>query len=127
MFAKALVNRRIANRLVKQYWHIASSSPSELLAMCKNIIKDLVAKKEKQEANECSIIMSMQGQVTLFQFLKFSSVFTLLVSPSELLAMCKNKMKDLVAKKERQEANECSKSVTSLYNGKPCMGTNIRA
>ena len=40
----------------------------------------------------------------------------------------KNEMKDLVAKKEKQqEANECSKSVASLYNGKPCMGTNIHA
>ena len=36
----------------------------------------------------------------------------------------KNEMKDLVAKKEKQqEANECSKSVASLYNGKPCMET----
>ena len=50
----------------------------------------------------------------------------LFVSPGELLAMKKNEMKELVVE-EKQESNECSKSVAtlSLRKGKPCMGTNI--
>ena len=52
---------------------------------------------------------------------------TSLVSPGELMAMSKNEMKDLTDRKEKQEAEGCSKSVASLYNGKPSMGTSIHA
>ena len=52
---------------------------------------------------------------------------TLLVSPGELLAMSKNEMKDLMDRKEKQEAEGCSESVASLYDGRPCMGTSIYA
>ena len=52
---------------------------------------------------------------------------TSLVSPGELMAMCKNEMKDLTDRKEKQEAEGCSESVASLYDGKSCMGTSIHA
>ena len=52
---------------------------------------------------------------------------TSLVSPGELMAMSKNEMKDLTDRKEKQEAEGCSESVASLYDGKPCMGTSIHA
>ena len=45
------------------------------------------------------IIRSMQGLITLF------------------LCTHKNEIKDLVGRKEKQEANECGKSVSSVYNG----------
>ena len=50
-----------------------------------------------------------------------------LVSPGELLAMSKNEMKDLIDSKKKQEAEGCSDSVASLYDGRPCMGTSIHA
>ena len=43
-----------------------------------------------------------------------------LVSPGELLAMSKNEMKDLIDSKKKQEAEGCSDSVASLYDGRPC-------
>ena len=52
---------------------------------------------------------------------------TSLVLPGELMAMSKNETKDLTDRKEKQEAEECSKSVASLYDGKPCVGTSIHA
>ena len=48
---------------------------------------------------------------------------TSLVSPGELMSMSKNEMKDLTDKKEKQEAEGCSESVASLYDGKPNTGT----
>ena len=47
---------------------------------------------------------------------------TSLVSQGELMAMSKNEMKDLTARKEKQEAEGCSESVACLCDGKPCMG-----
>ena len=52
---------------------------------------------------------------------------TSLVSPGDLLAMSKNEMKDLMDRKEKQEAEGRSESVASLYDGKPCVGTSIHA
>ena len=43
---------------------------------------------------------------------------TSLVSPGELMAMSKNEMKDLTDRKEKQEAEGCSESAASLYDGK---------
>ena len=36
-------------------------------------------------------------------------------------------MKDLMDRKEKQEAEGCSELVASLYDGRPCMGTSIHA
>ena len=52
---------------------------------------------------------------------------TSLVSPGELMSMSKNEMKDLMDRKEKQKAEECSESVASLYDIRPCMGTSIHA
>ena len=35
-------------------------------------------------------------------------------------------MKDLMDRKEKQEAEECSESVASLYDGRTSMGTSIK-
>ena len=43
------------------------------------------------------------------------------------MAMSKNEMKDLMDRKGKQEAEGCSESVASLYDGRPCMGTSIHA
>ena len=36
-------------------------------------------------------------------------------------------MKDLMDRKEKQEAEGCSELIASLYDGRPCMGTSIHA
>ena len=57
---------------------------------------------------------SHEGLVTLQDTVPIPSVpFTLIVSPGKLMEKNKNEMKDMVAKKEKQDANECSKSVAS--------------
>ena len=43
------------------------------------------------------------------------------------MAMSKNEMKNLTDRKEKQEAEGCSESVASLYDGKPCRGTSFHA
>ena len=43
------------------------------------------------------------------------------------MAMSKNEMKDLTDKKEKQEAEGCSESVASLYDGKPCTYGNMNS
>ena len=52
---------------------------------------------------------------------------TNIVSPGEIVTMKEDELKDVMARKEQDEAYQCSKSVASLYDGKPCMGTSIHA
>ena len=56
-----------------------------------------------------------------------SVLLTWLVSLGKLMAMNKNEMRDLVAKEEKQEANDCSKSDAALYNANHEWEQNIRA
>ena len=43
------------------------------------------------------------------------------------MAMSKNETIDLTDRKEKQEAEGCSESVASQYDGKPRMGTSVHA
>ena len=52
---------------------------------------------------------------------------TNLVSAGEILAMNQDEIDKLAEQKEEKEAYQCAKSVASLYQGKPCMGTSIHA
>ena len=52
---------------------------------------------------------------------------TNLVSTGEILTMNLDEMNELIERKEQKEAYQCAKSVASLYQGKPCMGTSIHA
>ena len=56
-----------------------------------------------------------------------SVLLTWLVSSGKLMAMNKNEMRDLVAKEEKQEANDCSKSDAALYNANHEWEQNIHA
>ena len=43
------------------------------------------------------------------------------------MAMSKNEMKDQTHRKEKHEAEGCSESIASLYDGKPSKGISIHA
>ena len=52
---------------------------------------------------------------------------TNIVSPGEILTMKQDELNDVMTRKEQDEAYQCAKSVASLYDGAPCMGTSIHA